>query len=94
MNYKFQCNSCLKEMNVELRMSEYDRFKLNNYCCGKPMEPVIQGGIACFMREPFPKGYEITEHAMDEPVYCKDKAQLKDICAENHTVSRYLEDDM
>lgn len=92
--YEFQCVKCEKKSTVGIAMSEYDIVKRTIKCCGVPMDPVITGGLGAFMREPFPKGTAIVEHAMDEPVFCRDKKQLEDICAESNTVSKYLEDDV
>lgn len=94
MIYDFQCSKCQRKTIASIPMSEYDSMKRNVKCCDMPMEPVISGGRGAFMREPFPKGTEITEHCMNEPVFCKDKAQLKDICAETNSVSRFIEDDV
>lgn len=92
--YDFRCVKCEKVSTVSIKISEYDILKRTIKCCGIPMERVFTVPNVVFAREAFPKGYEITEHCMDEPVFCKDKKQLEDICAETNTVSRYLEDDV
>lgn len=94
MMYEFNCSTCKRTSTVSISMSEYDIVKRNIKCCGLPMSPVVTGGIGAFLREPFPRGKAIVEHCMDDPVECKDKKQLADICAESGTVSRYLEDDV
>lgn len=93
MIYEFKCD-CGFTREISCKMSAYDNMKVLQICCGKRMEPVIYGGLSAFLRDPFPKGYEISEHCTDEPVFCKDKSQLKDLCEAGGTVSRYLEDDM
>lgn len=95
MNYEFRCAvGCSRYTFISCKMSEYDRVKAQQVCCGQQMEPVIYGGQIAFLRDPFPKGYAITEHCCEEPVFCKDKAQLKDLTQENGMISRYLEDDV
>lgn len=95
MRYEFICTKCSKTVEIGSTMKDYDWNKAHMRCCQQQMEPVIYGGLGvAFMREGFPKGYEITEHCTDEPVYCRDKSHLKDLCEQSGTVSRYLEDDV
>jgi hypothetical protein len=95
MIYEFRCQGkCGRLSTVGIKLEEYDIVKRSIKCCGKPMEREFSPPTIVFARESFPKGTEITEHCMDEPVYCKDKKQLEDICAESNSVSRYLEDDV
>lgn len=95
MIYEFMCKGeCGKIRTVECKLSEYETIKAHITCCGSKMEHLFTVPRQVFAREGFPKGYEITEHCMDEPIFCKDKKQLEDICAESNTVSRYLEDDV
>lgn len=94
MNYEFFCVKCKKQHFIACRISEYDKTKMHTLCCGMVMEPVIWGGVLAFQKEGFPKGTAITEHCTEEPVFCKDKAQLRDLCEESNCVSRYIEDDM
>ena len=95
MIYDFRCQGkCKRLTTVSVQLHQYEELKRSIKCCGIPMEREFSPPTVVFAREGFPKGYEITEHCMDEPVYCKDKAQLKDICAETNTVSRFIEDDV
>lgn len=94
MIYEFCCTKCTKRATIGIPMKLYDELKKDVVCCGQQMEPVITGGLGAFLREPFPKGYEITEHCTEEPVYCKDKSHLRDLVESKGMVSRYLEDDM
>lgn len=93
--YEFVCKDCRKITYLSCSIKEYDRLKPQQICCKEQMEPVITGGRSVFLRDSFPKGTAIVEHAVEgDPPFCRDKAQLKDICAENGTVSRFVEDDM
>lgn len=94
MKYEFKCKKCGACMEIESTMKDYDWNKAHMRHCQQLMEPVIYGGLGAFLREPFEKGYKIAEHAVADPVFCRDKAHLKDICAESGTTSRFLEDDM
>lgn len=95
MIYEFMCQgACKKISTVGIKLEEYDIVKRNIKCCGLPMERYFSTPPMGFVRAPFPAGTAIVEHAMDEPVHCRDKKQLEDICAESNTVSRFLEDDV
>lgn len=95
MIYEFRCQGPCKQLHIiSVQLADYDELKRTAKCCGLPMAREFSVPTVVFAREAFPKGMEITEHCMDEPVYCKDKEQLKDICAETNTVSRFIEDDV
>lgn len=95
MIYEFRCQGdCKKLYHVSMPLSEHETYKRTAKCCGLPVKQEFSPPKIVFARAPFPKGTEIVEHCMDEPIVCKDKKQLEDICAETNSVSRYLEDDV
>lgn len=96
MIYEFKCQGkCGKVSSVSIALTEYDIVKRHVQCCGYPMERYFATPpVVVFARESFPKGTQIVEHCMDEPVFCRDREHLKDLCAESNSVSRFLEDDV
>lgn len=94
MIYEFRCQGrCQQLQHIAVPLRDYEELKRRVKCCGIPMLREFSVPTV-FAREGFPKGYEITEHCMNEPVFCKDKKQLEDLCAETNSVSRFLEDDV
>jgi len=95
MIYDMQCNKCGETSTISCHISEHETKVKPGWPhgCGGRMTQVITGLGLGFVREGFPKNDPGWEHVTDDGRPISSKSQLKDLCEQNGSQSRYLMDD-
>jgi predicted nucleic acid-binding Zn ribbon protein len=92
--YELRCDKCIRSIDIHCSVAQHaELVKPGIACaCGGHMSQYFSPPKIVWAREGFPKKDPRWEHVSDEPMEIRDKAHLKDICEQNGSVSRYLED--
>ena len=97
MIYEMECDCCEKRTDIVCSISDHEKMVKPGIPCscgGTSTQVFLRPYASAFTREPFPANDPRWEHATNDGEAITCKSHLKDVCAREGSISRYLEDAM